>query len=572
MANQVVELVGRGSLTLSPTCHVATGGEASVYRVADTVVKVYLDASKMSRDGMVDKVSLLRPLGTASIVAPEGVAVDKKTGGPVGFYMPYVTGEPMPRVFTTSFWQRTSFDVGMASVVAEKMREVVEHAHAHGALMVDANELNWIVSLGPELLPRVIDVDSWSVGKWGAKIIMPSIRDHHTKGFSELSDWFSWAVVTFQLYTGVHPYKGTLAGYNPSDWEKRMLDNASVFAPGVKLNAAVRSPSRIPGSLRAWYEAVFQGGERSKPPSPRAPATSAPPAAVVTHVSATASTVLRVEKLFDERTVRRVWSCGAVEVFGGEVWDVAKKRRLFGAGGGPREVVRSGDDYVLAEMVGGKPTFWHAPADGSRPAAPLGLDLSGHAFLSSSNRLFVASGSNLVELTMIRGSRPVLAVKQTIAILHPQSVQWFDGVGVERAFKSAFVITAVRESACSTIRVPELEGLRVFAGRACGRFAAFLGEDKSGEVHRVELSFDADHSAYRSWTGRTDSPELNMAVLPKGVAATIVRDGELVVFVPSTGQVTRVADPVVSTCAALNRIDDTVVWVDRGALYSVKMR
>lgn len=571
MANQVVELEGRGTVTLSSANHLATGGEASVYRSGDTIVKVYLDQNKMARDGMVDKVALLRPLKSETIVAPEGVAFDKKTHAPVGFYMGFVAGEPMPRVFTTSFWQRTPFDMAMANALVEKMRATVQAAHAGKAVMVDANELNWLASVQGEPVPHVIDVDSWAIGKWQAQVIMQSIRDWHTKGFTKASDWFSWAVVTFQIYTGIHPYRGTLDGYKPSEWERRMKDNASVFAKGVRLNAAVRDLNGIPGQLRSWYEAAFQRGERTVPPSPFAKAVAVQKTAVVQHVVTTGATgALVLEKIFDG-PVQRVWPCGAV-LSGERIVDVSRKRTLFQV---PKasgcEVVRVAGGWVMAALADGAPRFWFADESGALPVA-LDLQLSGHALFRYADRLFLATDTALLELGFVNAARPTLAVKQSISILHPQATRWFDGVGVEKAFGATFAVTPFGESACATVRVPELDGLEVVAAKSGRRFAAFLAEDRSGDIHKIELTFDENHASYKAWTGGADSHELNMAALPKGVCATIVKDGELVIFVPSNGAVKRVQDATISTRMELGNIGDTVVAIDGGALWSLKLR
>ena len=63
-----------------------------------------------------------------------------------------------------------------------------------------------------------------------------------------------------------------------------------------------------------------------------------------------------------------------------------------------------------------------------------------------------------------------------------------------------------------------------------------------------------------------------MAILPKGVSATIVRDGELDVFVPASGNMTRVQDGQVSTEMALANIGDRVVYIYEGEIWSARMK
>src|SRR3989344_4396762 len=193
--NLKVELEGRGEITLRPSDYVAQGGQGIVYRAHKTVVKIYHDVSAMRRDGLPDKLKLLSGFRHPYVISPEGLVFDQNRRA-VGFYMPFTDGEPMSRVFTTAFLRRVGFGDAEAKQIVQRMREVVQFAHQKGAVLVDANELNWLVlikgSNAPE--PRIIDVDSWSIGRWPAKVVMLSIRDWHTKSFNQLTDWFAWGV------------------------------------------------------------------------------------------------------------------------------------------------------------------------------------------------------------------------------------------------------------------------------------------------------------------------------------------------------------------------------------------
>ena len=72
--NIKVTLEGRGQLTLRDADYVASGGEGSIYRANDTVVKLYSDKDKMTRDGMGEKIKILAVrMKHDGIVAPQGV-------------------------------------------------------------------------------------------------------------------------------------------------------------------------------------------------------------------------------------------------------------------------------------------------------------------------------------------------------------------------------------------------------------------------------------------------------------------------------------------------------------------
>lgn len=251
-------------LVLTPQMHLATGGEGSVYVQGDTVYKLYLDPVKAQRLRISDKLATLQQLARPGIAAPTGALRDK-AGTFVGLTLPRVDGEALCRLYTNTWQQANQFTPKDAAAVSLAMREIVAHAHAKGAVMVDANELNWLVE---GVRPTVIDVDSWQVPGFPASAIMASIRDPlASTGFTPGSDWYAWAIVTFQLWCGIHPFKGVHPDFGRTALEERMRANASVYDPRVRWPAATRPLSTIPGKLSAWYEQVFSSADRSAPPS-----------------------------------------------------------------------------------------------------------------------------------------------------------------------------------------------------------------------------------------------------------------------------------------------------------------
>ncbi len=571
--NLTVELEGRGQLLLRPSDHVATGGEASVYKAHGTSVKIYTDPGKMRRDGMIDKVKLLKPLSHKYVCAPEGVVKNTK-GEPIGLYMPFAEGEALPRMFTTSYWNREGFTMASAKKLVERMRETMLFAHSHKAVMVDPNELNWIVALtgkdGPE--PRAIDVDSWAIGRFGPKAIMLSVKDWHSQDFNDLTDWFAWGIVTFQIFTGIHPYRGTLEGYTQKDLEKRMKDNASVFSSGIKLNNAVRDFSAIPVPLLEWYTAVFQKKMRSMPPSPFEISVAAPALARVHRTVTTATGSLIFDKLFERvgDRVRRVWPCGVALTDTGTLYELTTKREI-GKLTSRGEVVKVQDGWLLADLSQGKQVFTYVD-ERTRQGEALSLTLQGRRFFRAENRLFLVTDSELVELKLMNVGKPLLAHGQRTQILQPQATKWFDGVGVQKAFGATFMVIPFGESACTTVRVKELDGITPITARAGNRFVTVVGLDTTGSYQKFEFTFGADYRSYQVWSDVIDSPDLNVAILPKGVSAMILNDGELVIFVPMSGKIHKVHDRMIAADMALSNWDDTVIFVKDGAIWSVKMK
>lgn len=565
-------LEGKGALTLQPSHYVTSGGEGSIYRVGDTVIKIYADAEKMRREGMSEKLLLLSRFTHESIVAPEGVVTDQ-SGKLIGFFMPFAPGEPLSRVFTNDFRQRESFGDRHATELVSRMRDATEFAHQGGAVMVDANELNWLAYLrgakGP--LPRVIDVDSWAIGRFPARVIMPSIRDWHTGGFTSASDWFAWGIVTFQIWSGIHPYKGTLDGFAPGDLEARMKANKSVFTKGVRLNRAVRDFSVIPSPLLAWYEATFETNERTKPPSPFEVGIATPRAGLILRVVTTDKTSLVFEKLFDEvgNPVLRVFPCGVILTRDGRLIDLKSKRTIGKLSSADGEVIKVDGGWLSGGVSSGRPLLEYTN-EATGVAEELPLPIAAESFLRSGNRLFAITERGITEIVFSIFGKPVLSIGKTWSVL--PATKWFDGVGVEDALGAMFLTVPFGEEACAVIRSKELDGLTPLLGTAEARFAAVVTVDRAGRYERHEFTFDREYRSYVHVKSAVDTPSLNMAILPKGVAASIENDGELTVLVPTSGKVVKVADKHIGTDMILSRWDDRVLYIEHGAVWSVRMR
>ncbi len=567
-----VTLEGRGVVTLREADYVASGGEGAIYRTGQTGVKLYTDTAKMARDGVAEKIKLLAGLKHSGIVAPQGPVLDagKK---PIGFYMPFIAGgEPMSRVFVSDFRARTGFGDADAIALSQSMFEIVQYAHSKKALLVDANELNWLAMINRGSAPTaaVIDVDSWAIGRWPATVIMPSIRDWSAQHFTEATDWFAWGIVAFQIFTGIHPFKGRIEGYKPGDLVQRMKDGASVFDKRAKLPLSVRDFACIPGPLLDWFQTTFQVGKRNTPPAPTAKGKPAKTAQIMRAVTTATAGALIFERLFARAgdPVVRIWANGAALLASGDLVDLATGREIGVPMPGDVEVVRVGNGWLVASDDGVEIRVEHFAGDGNifRINVPLAL----RRIFRAGETLFGVTHQSIVELDLHDLGRPMLTPGRHWVVME-RAITWLDDVAVQDVLGNAFVILP-HTAGMSIVRTPELDGFAVVSGKACGRFAAFTVLDRRDGTHqRIEITFDKAMRTYQAWTGPADGPDLNMAILPRGVAATITTDFELTVFVPTNGNVNKVRDTGVNTAMKLARWGDRIVYIADSAVWQLRM-
>lgn len=250
-------------VTLADKEFLASGGQGDIYLHGGVVYKIYHDA--MPAD-LVDKITELTVLDRPNIIRPLGVVYSAISQEPIGYTMDYADNTVgMPLLFTTSYISRNNIQLKDTEDLIASMADTTSFIHSKGILLVDGNEFNYLVDKATYKKPYFIDVDSYATQKHPATVIMPSVRDYASSGFSTLTDWYSFGVVTFQLFTGIHPYKGkhpTLKSI-----EDRCKHHVSVFNKDVSTPAAVRDFNSIPANYKTWYENLFEKGQRTPPPN-----------------------------------------------------------------------------------------------------------------------------------------------------------------------------------------------------------------------------------------------------------------------------------------------------------------
>lgn len=552
-----------------------SGGEGAIYKPSsDIIIKLYHDRAKMKSDGMPQKLTMLSKINSPFIVNPKGLVYENQA--PIGYYMKFEEGESLAKVITSAYRQRENFTDADTLELVNNMRTAVQTAHDSQAILVDANELNWLVKKEKKTVqPKLLDVDSWKIGQWDASVIMASIRDWHTKGFNEGSDWFSWAIVTFQLFAGIHPYKGGLDGFKMNDIESRMKAKKSVFTPNVRLNSAVRDFNAIPGPLLDWYEAVFQNEDRSIPPYPHMVSNKAPKAAVVkrTIVQAT-DNMLNLDKLYDntQDIPIYIFSCGIVRTHKDNLVDlhtgIVYPKKVEGVS---CEIISTTHGLLLAEIfLDDTLKFTLLTKDGK--ATPVNSILTGGKLLRYQNRLFIASPAGLTEVTVKVFAEPKLVILQMWQYLY-NSTNWFHGVGIQDALGAMYLIAPFGDKSVEYIRARELDNLRVVNAMAGTRYiVAVTLDSKTGEYSRHEFIFDAKYSSYTYKNNVCSSSELNTAMLPKGVIAYIADDGHMVIEAPTSGQVTDVKDSKIKSSFTIFNWENRVVYTDDHQVWAVSLK
>lgn len=563
---QRVFLPGKGEVALTQTDYLATGGEGVVYAKGSYVYKLYLDPAGARARGIEDKLKLLQSIRHPHIVAPTDVLLNARHEV-VGFYMPQASGVPLVKTFTNAWRDPNNFGIRESLVLVENMRLAVDAAHQAGAVLVDANEMNY---LADGTAPRLLDVDSWQIGAFKASAIMPSIRDVHSADFTPLTDWFSWAVVSFQVLAGIHPYKGVHPDFKRGDLQARMQANASVFDPRVSVNAGVRDYATcLPGALLDWYHDVFQHGLRSSPPGVHATRVVAlsPGSKRATHTATsqtTHQTVIHDLLARLDGDVVEVLRCGVAlwrergDAGSLHAFDLQRKQNLPNLTPPQLEALREGT-AALVRCVGG--LFYAFLNTRLDPTNPQSSGITGHLvpaerdpapltasqdakllpslaqrLLTFGNRLFAVNahsdrGLTEIAVDQMGPSHTVLSVRASWPFL-AQASTVFATMAVFDALGTPFLVLPAGDS----VRIDKASGLAAY--RLVDAFMvstdhvlALAYGRKDGQTYRLTLSRGSAQQGFEIAAAEpTDELALNVAINEQGIGVEVLANGELAVF------------------------------------------
>lgn len=537
---------GGRPLTLTPADFVARGGQGAVYARAGVAYKLFDDLSQVPPPA---KIAALRGIQHDAVLAPRAV-LRSPDGAAAGYSMAFIAhASPWCRLFSPAYQARIGLDEGRRTTLVEQLRAALDAVHQAGVLAVDLNPMNVLV--GPDHdQPWLIDTDSYQTPGHPATALMETVRDRHAPPgvFDEGTDWFAFAVITFPLFAGIHPYRGKHPTVHGLD--ARMQADLSVFDPRVVRPPMCPPLTGIPDRLRGWFRAVFDARFRGPPP-----ADFGQPGRVQQAVLGGAGA--RVERTptrtFDAPV--RAWAqqhgvsvvvADAVYVDGHRVHSAPPPE----AGAITIGFARNGRPVVAALGPGG--LTLSDPVAGHTLAFGLRLD----ALCAAGGRLYGQSGAHLVELAVQPIGDRLVATPRTVARVLPHATRLYPGVVIQ-SLAGATHLAALGGPACAMVHAPALDGLRIIDAVGAGGVVVVHALDGDRRC-RLTLRFGADgRSDVRRDTlpEHADFADLELVALDTGVCISRAPDGGLELFARRPGDARRKAvdDPGLATLRLVSR-------------------
>ena len=546
----------RYSLTKSD--FIGSGGEGQIFRKGSTAFKIYTDPKKMIP---VTKITELADLSLPNIIKPQDVLYDPKNS-PVGYTMRYVTDTyALCQLFTKAFRERFHIKPDTMTKLVSQLRQIVSHVHSKKILIVDMNEMNFLVDDGFNDI-YAIDCDSYQTKNYPATAIMESIRDRHSKTFSENTDWFSFAILSFQLFIGIHPYKGKHPKLNGMD--ERMLKNVSVLNKAVSVPAVCYPFTNIPQSYLDWYKAVLDDGKRVPPPD------EFQPVVVIQHAFKIAGSNNFIIKKLQELAENVVRYDPIARVVMTETGIYSSTRMEYTLPQGKKLPVlgTTPDGKTVAAWIENGILKMHNVSNGVAMNFSSG-DFAADQVMNYDGTIYVKNGANIYVLVFLGN---IVTVQRVSGVLE-NATKLHDGVIIQNLLGACYA-SVFNDKACYQIHLKELDGVRIIEAKYDNKVLMVLGF-ASGKYDKYIFRLGENYQEYDVRLEKDVGPvALNFVVLPKGVCAHLNEKEELELFsnVKGSASIKVVSDPALNGDMKLFRDGNQVLFGKGNQLYSIALK
>src|SRR5574343_2026465 len=136
---KVYQKLQKKNITINEkTDFLASGGEGTIYLKDNFCYKI------TDNPFVEAKLYELMSLKKDNIIVPVDFVLDNKNNL-IGYVLPFVNVDSLCKLFNTQFWVDNNFDSKNAATLLDKFVESVQYIHDNNCLVVDWNEMNFMV-------------------------------------------------------------------------------------------------------------------------------------------------------------------------------------------------------------------------------------------------------------------------------------------------------------------------------------------------------------------------------------------------------------------------------------------
>lgn len=559
-----VFIKGKGEVNLTQKDFIAAGGQGSVYGKSGIAYKIYADPKHMLPVSKIQELSVLKH---KYIIKPEDILLDEKSKV-IGYTMPLVKNTyALCQLFPKAFRQRENLSHTQMFELIKKLQDIVKHCHDNKILIVDLNEMNF---LADEKFTNIfaIDTDSYQTPSFPATALMESVRDRHSKPnhFDEGTDWFSFAITSFQMFIGIHPYKGKHPRIK--DMDERMLKNISVMNNDVSIPPVCYDLKIIPPNYMKWYEAVLEQGKRLPPPFG---------AEFIQLVATKVKTIIGNNK-FDINEVREFADAvmNYLSFAGVELTLTENKVYLNN-----KEFDRNGFKFVgitpkknhviLAKSENDKLKLFDVTAQ-----VDIASDVIAEQIMSYNGTLYAKNGGNIVEIKFIETGKDIVPSNSVVCQTMDNATKFFDGVVFQNMLNTQYANIFPTKGLSYQVKIKELSDyVKILDAKYDNKVLYIAAIQKGGKTDMLILRFDDKFENYdiRKHDNITFSG-INFIVLESGVCVSINPQEQIELFANTINSqsIKLVDDPTITGDMTLYKNGTKVMFANDKKLYTFKMK
>ena len=543
-------------INLTTQMYIACGGQAQVFGNSSTIYKIYHNKSEAIP---LSKIQELECLNKPNILKPVDPLMNKK-GDILGFTMKRLKNTlPLCKLFTNEIWRRLSITTDTIIDLVNNIREVTEFIHKNNCLIIDGNEFNYLTDEGNLSVPYFIDVDSYQTPSFPASFIMPSIKDYHSKKFSELTDWFSFGIIACQLFIGVHPFRGGHPDYKKTDLEGRMKGSVSIFNSKVKVPPPTRDFDLIPKLYKEWFINLFENNERIAPPID-AGAVTIKPISIKIIISNTDFDIKLIKEFGESITYYNT-------IFGIETVKTTDHVHI----GATKLAVGNGVEIIytpvtaeplLAKIEGNQ---LHIKGIKKTVSVPK-IECSDMMIIN--NVLFIRNKDKLMEVQFYENNENIKLMIGNVWNIMPNSSTMFRGVIYQNILGKAY-LTIPKKNNCQHYHIPELNDYKIINAKYENGICEIVGFNSN---QYDKMIFTLDKSKYFSRKiENIQNTELNFIVLDNNIVISIT-DDFMEVYKKGSSSIKKIANSYTNSNTVLCKDGINVRFFTNNKLYSIKMK
>ena len=557
---------GKGQIDLNQNDFITEGGEGKIFSKGKIIYKIYSDLTKMIPQSKIQELSVL---DKDNIVIPKDLILNKNNQVQ-GFTMDSVEGVPLCKLFTNDFRNRNGVQDSSIPKLVENMANTIMFIHDKKCLLVDGNEMNYLVDDKKFEVPYFIDVNSYQTPSFPATVIMPSIRDWSSKVFSTLTDWYSFAIVSCQLFIGIHPFKGKHPNYKPNQLQDRMKNNISIFNKEVRVPATCRDFSYIPNDFRDWYIKLFEKGERIAPPKVVGLIN-------VIQIKATISQTtnnfeIKFNSKYDDEIIRVKFYNGIrVVTTKKEIW-INKINYKISSPNIETVFLPKTLEPIFAKIENRKLDLMIP-----RRNTIVSTNIECTNMLVIDNTIYVRFEGNLIELSLSElNGHLVPSIKHTWNIMSKSS-QFLNGMIYQNVLGKACLVIPKpkvgKNSSCQIIFMPILDGYRIIDGKYENGICMIIGS-KANQYDKMIIRINENGTYECRVMNDIDLNSINFVTLDNGVCVSINDDELIEVFTNDLKsiKINQIKDPDINSLMNLCKNGTKVMFFKNNELYSMSMR